>query len=384
MTERDTDIEFDFFEESETQEPERRERLPRRRPPRPPRPPEGMRPLLRLVGVIVLGVAVVVGAVLLIDNLRGDSKQSRYEDYLEDVQAVATQSQQVGRDLDDLLNAPGLEQQDLQAELTGLADRQEQVVARARDLDPPGPLRSHQERMVDALLLRVSGLRGLADAFARTADFQVPRRAADVLVEQTRRLLASDIVWDDLFKAPAALELERQDVSGVAVPDSNFLEDPQVATRQRMALIWRRINETTTPPPEGALRGNGIVSVTAVGEERLQLSTSELNEIFTSPNLRFEVVVENSGEAQEVQVPVRLTIQRAVNPIRKEFVIESINPGQRLTVRFGDIGLVPGDFGEQTSLQVEVDPIEDAQGEVIEENTTNNSFEYAVIFSVPG
>jgi hypothetical protein len=383
MTERDTDIEFDFFEESETPEPERRDRFPRRRPARPPRPPEGMTPLLRLVGVIVLAVAVVVGLVLLVDNLRGDSKQSRYEDYIEDVEAVATQSQQVGRDLDDLLNAAGLEQEDLQAELTGLADRQEQVVARAEDLDPPGPLRSHQELMVDALLLRVSGLRGLADAFARTADFQVARRAADVLAEQARRLLASDVVWDDLFKAPAALELERQGVTGVAVPDSNFLEDPQDATRQRMAFIWRRVNEAATPPPAGALRGNGIVSVTAVGEERLLLSRDELNEVFTSPQLRFDVVVENSGEAQEVQIPVRLTIQRAVNPIRKEFVIESINPGQRATVPFGDLGLVPGDFGEETTLQVEVDPVEDAQGEVVEENTENNSYEYPVIFSVP-
>jgi hypothetical protein len=383
MTERDTDIEFDFFEEEETREPERRDRLPRRRPPRPPRPPEGMTPLLRLVGVIVLGVAVVVGLVLLIDNLRGDSKQSRYEDYMGDVQAVATQSQQIGRDLDDLLNAAGLEQQELQAELTGLADRQEQVVARAEDLDPPGPLRSHQERMVDSLLLRVSGLRGLADGFARTADFQVARRAADVLVEQARRLQASDVVWDDLFKAPAALELERQGVTGVVVPDSNFLEDPQIATRQRMALTWRRIKGATTPPPAGALRGNGIISVSAVGRERFELSRTELNEIFSSPQLRFEVVVENSGEAQEVQIPVRLTIQRSVNPIRKEFVIESINPGQRVTVPFRDIGLVPGDFGEQTTLQVEVEPVEDAQGEVIEENTDNNSYDYPVIFSVP-
>jgi hypothetical protein len=302
---------------------------------------------------------------------------------MEEVQVVATQSQQIGRDLDDLLNAAGLEQGDLQAELTGLADRQEQVVARAEELDPPGPLRSHQENMVDSLRLRVSGLRGLADAFARTADFQVARRAGDVLVEQARRLTASDVVWDDLFRAPAALELERQGVTGVAVPDSNFLEDPQVATRQRMALVWRRIQGATTPPAPGALRGNGIISVTAVGEDRLQLSRTELNEIFTSPNLRFEVVVENSGEAQEVQVPVRLTIQRAVNPIRKEFLIESINPGQRVTVRFGDIGLTASDFGEQTTMQVEVDPVEDAQGEVIEENTDNNSYEYPVIFSVP-
>src|SRR5918999_2235194 len=148
MTERDPDIDFDFFEEPEPREPTRRERLVRRgvrRPSRPPRPPEGITPLLRLVGLIVLAVAVAVGAFLLIDNLRGESKQSRYEDYVEEVRQVATQSQQVGRALDNLLNTQGLEQQDLQAELGGLAQRQEQGIARARDLDPPGPLRSLQQ-----------------------------------------------------------------------------------------------------------------------------------------------------------------------------------------------------------------------------------------------
>jgi hypothetical protein len=377
MTDRDTDIEFDFFEESETREPERRERRLRRGPPRPPRPPEGMTPLLRLVGLIVLAVAVIVAAVLLIDNLRGDGKESRYEDYMTDVALVAMQSQQIGRDLDDLVIEPGLEQQDLQAELNGLAERQEQGIAQARDLDPPGPLRSHQQQMIESLLLRESGLRGLADGFARTADFQVARRAGDVLVQQAHRLLASDVVWDDLFRAPAALELERQDVSGVAVPDSNFLEDPQFATRQQMATIWRRIRGATAGPPPGALRGNGIVSVSAVGEETVQLSTDELNAIVASPELRFRVVVENSGEAEELQVPVSLTIQREANPIRKEVTIEAIRPGQQVPVVFSDIGLVPDDFGEETTLQVAVEPVEG------EENTDNNTFEYPVIFSVP-
>jgi hypothetical protein len=372
MTERDTDIEFDFFEESETQEPGRRERLPRRRAPRPPRPPEGMTPLLRLAGLIVLAVAGIVGLVFLIDNLRGDSKQSRYEDYTRDLGEVATQSQQIGRDLDDLLNAS--EQQDLQAELTGLAERQEQGLAQARELDPPGPLRSHQQQMIESLLLRESGLRGLADGFARTAGFQSARRAGDVLAEQARRLSASDVVWDDLFKVPAALELERQDVRGVAVPDSNFLEDPQLATRQRMASVWRRINSATTPPPPGTLRGNGIVSVTAL-PQNAELSRTDLNQIESSTQLRFRVVVENSGDAEEVQVPVTLTIQKTPAPIRKEQVIERITPGQTQTLVFTDIGEV--DFAEETVLQVDVEPVEG------EENRDNNSYEYPVIFGVP-
>jgi CARDB len=383
MTERDTDIDFDFFEEPEPREPTRRERLVRRgarRPSRPPRPPEGITPLLRLVGLIVLAVAIAVGAYLLIDNLRGESKQSRYEDYMEEVRQVATQSQQVGRDLDNLLNQAGLEQQDLQAELGGLAQRQEQGIAQARDLDPPGPLRSDQQQMIEAMELRVNGLQGLADAFARTADFQNSRRAGDALAEQALRLSASDVVWDDLFRGPAADELERQDVRGIAVPDSNFLEDPQLATRQRLAPVWRRIKGATVGPPPGALRGNGLISVTALPENE-QLSDDELNQVTQTPRLAFRVVVENSGEVEEVQVPVTLTIQQAPTPIRKRLVIERITPGEEKSVTFRDFPEL--DIAEETTLQVAVEPIEDDEGKVVEERTDNNSADYPVIFGVP-
>jgi hypothetical protein len=380
MTERDTDIEFDFFEEPETREPPRRERFVRRRPRRPPRPPDRMTPLLRLVGLIVLAVAAAVGLVLVINNVRGDGKQERYEDYMNDVRQVATQSQRIGRDLDNLLNSGGLEQQDLQAGLAGLAERQEQGIGRVDDFDPPGPLRSHQQQLSEALELRVSGLRGLADAFARTADFQNARRAADVLAEQARRLSASDVVWDDLFKVPAAGELERRDVRGVPVPDSNFLEDPQLATRQRLAPVWRRIRGATVGPPPGALRGNGLISVTALPENE-ELSPDQLNQVTQTPELAFRVVVENSGEVEEVQVPVTLTIQQAPTPIRKRLVIERITPGQQQSLVFRNIPEV--DIAEETTLQVAVEPIEDEEGNVVEERTDNNSADYPVIFGVP-
>jgi hypothetical protein len=54
MSEHDTDIDFDFFEdEPPTQEASRTERVvPRRGPQRPPRGPTNLTPLLRLIGLI--------------------------------------------------------------------------------------------------------------------------------------------------------------------------------------------------------------------------------------------------------------------------------------------------------------------------------------------
>ena len=65
MSEHDTDIEFDFFEdEPPTQETSRTERLipgrGPRGPQRPPRGPTNLTPLLRLVGLVAFAMLIIV------------------------------------------------------------------------------------------------------------------------------------------------------------------------------------------------------------------------------------------------------------------------------------------------------------------------------------
>jgi len=79
MTERDSDIEFDFFDEPETEEASQRVRTPRRPPPggprRPVRPPQGLIPMLRLAGLIAF---VILAAVLLVVGLRGCASSGKH------------------------------------------------------------------------------------------------------------------------------------------------------------------------------------------------------------------------------------------------------------------------------------------------------------------
>jgi CARDB len=93
-----------------------------------------------------------------------------------------------------------------------------------------------------------------------------------------------------------------------------------------------------------------------------------------STDLAFEVTVENSGDSQEVQVPVTLTIEATPKPIIKRKTIDLINPGEQKTVTFTDIGQPP--FGAKTNLKVEVAPV---PGET---RTGNNSATYPVFFSI--
>jgi hypothetical protein len=375
MTERDTtDIEFDFFDEPETQETTQRRRMPRG--PQPPRrsvrPPAGLTPLLRLVGLIALAIFAVVVLVFLVQSCRSDSKQAAYRDYMQDVQRVAGGSAGVGRDLNDELTTPGKKQQEIVDALDGLSQQQSQYAARAQEVDPPGPLREEHQHLVEVLELRASGLSRLADAFTRSAGSREASTAGALLAEQALLLLASDVNWNVYFREPALKELQRQGITGVPVPESEFVVNRDLASSRSMTFVVQRIRGADTGGTPTGVHGNGIVSVKAL-PGGITLSTTENPPIPASTDLAFEVAVENSGDSQEVQVPVTLTIQKSPQPIVKRAVIDIINSGETKTVTFRDFPQPP--FGTRTTVKVVVTPVRG------EDFTKNNTTEYPVIFS---
>lgn len=379
MTERGSDIEFDFFEEEPpTQESARaRPGLPRRpaggrrRPPI--RPPQGFTPLLRLVGLIAFAIVVVVLLVFWINSCRAESKRDTYNDYMRAMSEISSDSDQVGRDLNAALTTAGIRRAELQETLVGLADQQEQDVVRAREVDPPGRLRDQHEDAVQALQFRVSGLRSLADGFRQAAN-RPATEAGGILAAPMRRLVASDVLWADQFVAGSQGVMELQDVRGVEVPVSAFLTDPDVATERQMQQIWQRISGTGQSGQVTGRHGNGIVSTRATpGGETL--STDGENIVVATADLAFEVTIENSGEFQEAGVKVRLVIEQSPEPIRREMTVDLINAGERKTVVFRDLGQIV-QFAQRTTVRVQVLRV---PGET---NVGNNAASYSVTFAL--
>jgi hypothetical protein len=87
------------------------------------------------------------------------------------------------------------------------------------------------------------------------------------------------------------------------------------------------------------------------------------------------VVVTDSGDFQEFNIQVTLTILRSPNPIVLKKKIVVINAGETKKVTFTNINLTRL-FGVPTTIKVDVAPVPG------EKTTTNNSAEYKVIFSV--
>jgi hypothetical protein len=390
MTERDSDIEFDFFDEPETQETTQRRRAPRDgggpRGPRGPRGPQRrpVRPtaeatrLLRLAGLVAFAIFLVVVLVLVVKSCRSSSKNSEYTNYMSSVRAIASGSAGVGRQLNDVLTTPGIKEADLETKLNGLAQQQSQYADRAQRIDPPGPLRVEHQHLIEALQLRTSGISRLADAFRHTAKSKNSSQAGQLLAQQAQLLVASDVNWNFYFRKPSLAELKRQNVTGVSVPDSKIFSNTDLASTRSMIPVWERVHgaaasSSTTPT---GIHGVGLVSTKVLPGGQQLTETSETT-ITASPSLAFEVAVKDTGEAQEVKVPVVLTIEKKVDnrsaPIVKRGNISLIDVGATQTITFHVTEQPP--FSTPTKIKVQVGPVP------AEKTFTNNTATYPVIFS---
>ncbi len=400
MSSSDDDIEFDFFDEEEpatveasSQQP--RMRLPQRpmagrlRRPRGPGGPGGgsqapLKPLSRLLVLVVSVTVILFGFTFVISSCAGESTHSRYAKYVDKVNTIASQSTTDGQDTVAALTTQGLSTTAIVSKLDTIAADEQQNVNAAATLSPPGKLRAEHEHLLEALELRVSGVSGLARAFQKTVGSKSKESAeAIALSQQAYRLLASDIVWDDLFMVPANHQIELDGVHQVNISESHFLANPDlVITEHAMSEILARISGSTGSSTPSGLHGTDVVSVAALpngaGGASQVLSAGTLNTVTTSSSLLFKVTIHDGGISQEVQIPVTLTIGRPQaqgGPITRTKKIQLIDPGDDASVVFGDLGQVP--FASQTTVSVDVAKV---PGET---NVGNNSAQYNVIFSLP-
>ena len=375
----DDDIEFDFFAEPET-----REAQPQERGFRVPtrgggggggsRRPAAPTPLLRLLGLVGFAILIIVLLVLWVSSCGGTSKASAFRDYMAKAGVTGTASAKVGKQLMAALNTAGIKPAELDPKIRNLAQQQQQLLSAMQVVKPPKDLVEEHQMLLEALQLRVSGLSGIATVFR---DNPVPKDRAAVagsLAVAAQRLVAADVVWADLFKAASDVEAQRQGVTGVAVPASNLLAGNDLGSSRTWTPILQRLTGATTGGGAASgLHGMGLVAVKALPAGTLLTPGTETT-IVAKTDLGFEVTVEDTGENQEVQVNVTLTVLQSPTPIVKKAVIDTINPGEQKTVIFNNLG--PVQFATKTSIKVEVTPVPG------EKSTANNTAEYPVIFSL--
>jgi len=384
LSSHDDDIpDFDFFEDDATREMQSSSSGgDRGRPsggggPRRPRlgAPHGVTPLLRLIGLVAFGILVVVLLVLWGQGCSGDQKRNDYSGAMTSLGTIGSSSATIGSSLAELLTTPGLKQAELETSLGGLIGRGQQDVDSATGLHVPGPLRSSTAHAIEALQLRVTGMQGLLDTFKATkaADSKSAPSVGNKLAEQARLLDASDVVWQSLFRVQAAATLQAEGLGDITTPPSVFVENTDLYSARSLTAIWLRVHGASTGGTPSGIHGTGLEKV-VVQPAGTQLSTGTETTIKASTALAFDVYVKNTGDNQEVRIEVTLTIPKGTTPIVKKQTIDLLDIGETKVVTFKDFPAVP--FGEKTTVQVSVKPVPG------EQNLTNNSAEYPVIFSL--
>jgi hypothetical protein len=223
----------------------------RRKRRHPPRVPIARARLLAAVAVFVFVVVLIASVV------GGEDAGAADRAYLTSLAGPARDSEAVGAQFAALLSPPKLTKATLDSALAELIRRQERDTALASAINPAPRLRSVHTRALDALRLRDSGLTGLLAAF-RAAEAKPKSAWAAALAAQANRLVASDVIWQDLFQAPAQMQIERDGVHGSTVPNSRFVTNPNLASASSMARVLAKL--------EGAAAPSGALSVLKLGD----------------------------------------------------------------------------------------------------------------------
>jgi hypothetical protein len=379
----DDRIEFDFFDEPETEEAPRTRRRPRRgggggpRRNRPPmKPPTGIVPLARLVGLIAIAIVIVVAFVFWVGACQGKSKHDEYASYAASVHTIAASSNALGRAFQTKFTSTS-KQSDFEALLQQNAQQEQQEYDQAQQIRPPGPLRAIHQRLVDALELRAKGFAALGSALA----LWNPKNAAstssttEALATQGALLAASDVDWEQLYRIPATQELKTLGVTGVVIPKSAIVPTTDLVSARYFQLLLSRLTGASTGGTPGGKHGDALVSVVA-NPGGTALSTSTATTIKVSANLSFVATVEDSGSSQETGVVVHLTITAGSSTIKRNQTIQLIQPGQQQTVTFGNFNLPTAAFGNKATVRVDVAQV---PGET---NASNNTATYTVFFTL--
>lgn len=381
----DDDTQLDFFEEPQTLESPRRRRrkvMPERSGPRRPAPPPGAVALARLAGLVALAIAVIVGLVFWIGSCQGQSKRSEYASYVDRIQPLAQSSAKVGTEFASELSSAKLTLATFERKLEAWSREQQLDYAAAQRIQPPGPLQTAQEQVLDAFQLRAVGLAGLADTLAQAQSKSPSPTAATVAAElagQAELLSASDVVWAELFKVPATQALSRQGVTGVIVPASQFVTNPDVVSVRSFTIVYQRLSTPTTSSgtPTGT-HGSALVGVAAVGGGKTTtLYTSTPETVAVSAGLVIRVTFEDSGNFPEVQIPVTLKVKVSGNTVySKTQTVSQILAHQQQSVDFTNLQVPPAAFGHTAQISVQIAKV---PGEA---RLDNNAATYPVFFSL--
>jgi hypothetical protein len=321
------------------------------------------------------GLLFLILLVFVIKGCRDSAREQSFRDYFRNVDGIVQQSNQESKALFGLLTKPPTQSAvELASNLNGYRGEAGQLVDRAKSLDHPDELGGAHTSLVQVLELRRDGIAGVADQLPTALGDAQQEDATKQIAVYMRNFLASDVFYTEKVVPGLRRAAKAEGVDGeVQIPKSHFITDLGWLSASTVAdRIGRIRGGGSNGPAAPGIHGTGLGTVT-VKPGGQQLAQGGATEISSSPNLSFDVQVNNQGENDETNVPVKVTISGAGKPIVVTAKLPTIAAGQSKTVNVPLAATPP--TGRPVTVQVQI------VGVPGEKNLDNNKVSFAAVFT---
>jgi uncharacterized protein with FMN-binding domain len=315
-------------------------------------------------------VAVIVIVLLINGCLKSQAKQS-LKDYNRNVSTIAQDSDaQVARPLyTALAGAGGKSALDVEVQIDQLRIQAQNLASRAKGLSVPGDMVTAQRNLVLAMNLRVEGMTKIA-ALVPTALGGQGQQASTKIAGDNEIFLASDVLFSQRIVPFIQQTLASNGIHGLSTSSSRFV--PNLGWLDPATTQARITGKAANATQNAAVTGNhgSALKGVSVGTNTLAPEPT-LNHITGGSSPTFTVMAENSGEADETNVKVDITVTAAGKQFNASHVINKTEPGKTVNVEIPVTG-VP--LGVASKIQVNI------EGVPGENDLENNKNTYLAIF----
>jgi hypothetical protein len=323
---------------------------------------------------VAAGVAVVllIVVVLVINGCLKSQAQQSLKDYNQKVGQLGQESEaQVARPLfTALAGAGGKSALDVEVQIDQLRIQAQKIAASARGLSVPGEMVPAQRDLLLALDLRVEGITKIA-ALVPPALGGQGTQASTKIAGDMEHFLASDVLFSQRVVPLIQQTLASNGIHGLSTSSSRFL--PNVGWLEPSTTLSRIAGQAASSSQAGqTVTGNHGSALKGVSVGTNTLATEPtLNHISGGGSPTFTVMVENSGEANETNVKVDITVTASGKQFKASHVINKTEPGKTVNVEIPVTGIP---IGVASKIQVNI------EGVPGENDLENNKGTYLAIF----
>jgi hypothetical protein len=313
---------------------------------------------LALGGGLLLLILIVLGVKGCLDA-RANRELS---DYARNVTAIVEETQQTSKTFFERLEEPG------SASVTDFVDQvnadrsaMDGYQARIDDLSTPGDMSRAQGNLELVYQLRANAMDEIADKISTALGDAGAEKATAGIAKQMQKLLASDVVYEQVVRPEVDDVLASNGISDSDLPKSTFLADEKWLDETTVSDALAAVSGGSTSTASG-LHGTGLSSVSVNGTELIEGAPTTIS---AEEAVEVEVDVQNQGESTENGINVAVTYEG--NTVKGE--INELPAGEIGTAL---IPLTPTPSGE-VALEIEVEAVD---GEQV---TTNNEASYTLL-----